>query len=73
MWRTVIVAKGEKLTLQNRWLHVILMGGKKMRVRCAIDQYVSSFTTAIREQDAEKLKIPELLRTDPFFEDDLDG
>jgi len=44
-----------------------------MRVRYAIDRYVSSFTTAIKENDPEKLKIPQLLRTDRFFEDELDG
>ena len=59
--------------LVNLLNHVVRMEGKKTRVRYAIDQYVSSLTTAIQKKDAQRLKLPDILRTDPFFEDDLDG
>ena len=53
--------------------HVIRMEGKKMRVRYAIDQYIRSFTSAVKNEDASLLKIPVIIQSDPFFEDDLDG
>jgi CRISPR-associated protein Cas1 len=52
---------------------VIMWNGKKMRVRYAIDKYVSSLTTAINNNDQSKLKIPVLIPFDKFFEDELDG
>ena len=53
--------------------HVIRLDGKKMRVRYAIDRYVRSLTSAIEKQDAGLLLLPELIRDDPLFEDELDG
>ena len=44
-----------------------------MRVRYAIDRYVRSLTSAIEKQDAGLLLLPELIRDDPLFEDELDG
>ena len=51
----------------------VKMNGKKLRVRYAIDRCVSSLTSAISHQDAEKLVLPELIMIDEFFEDDEDG
>ena len=53
--------------------HVIRLDGKKMRVRYAIDRYVKSLTSAIDHKDAGQLLLPELVRDDPLFEDELDG
>ena len=53
--------------------HIIRMNGKKMRVRYAIDQYVKSLTSAVDGQDAGLLRLPELIRNDPTFEDEQDG
>lgn len=69
----------ETLTKSNRSSlialvnHVIRFENKKMRVRYAIDWYVKSFTAAVQGQDAGLLRLPELLRSDPCFEDEQDG
>lgn len=66
------------LTRQNRNELIGLMNypmifdGKKMRVRYIIDRYVSSLSSAFLKKDASLLKVPELMRLDDFFEDDLD-
>ena len=48
----------------------IQIGGKKMKLRNAIDVYVKSLVTAINENDAERLLLPELLPLDALFEED---
>lgn len=55
--------RNELATLVNA---VILWDGKKMRVRNAIDKYVSSLTTAIRSLDPNELKLPVLIRQDKY-------
>lgn len=39
----------------------------------AIDQYIASLTTAINEQDPDRLILPEIVMVEEHFEDDLDG
>lgn len=51
----------------------VLMKKKKTRVRYAIDEYISSLTTAIKNEDADLLVVPQLIRLDLNFEDDEDG
>lgn len=66
----------EELTKENRrglinLVNVpVLIDGKKMRVRYAIDKYVRSLVSAINENDTELIQIPELIPLDEFFEDD---
>lgn len=50
----------------------MLFDGKKMRVRYIIDRYVASLSAAILNDDVSLIKVPELIRLDDFFEDDLD-
>lgn len=50
--------------------NLILWNGKQMRIRNAIDKYVSSLTTAIDKNNADLLKIPEIIRTDIYNEED---
>lgn len=50
--------------------NLVLLDGKKMRIRNAIDKYVSSLTTAIEKNNADLLKIPEIIRTDIYNEED---
>lgn len=59
--------------LVNLVNHTIRIDGRKMRVRYAVDWYVKSLTTAINTQDAGMLRLPELIRNDPAFEDEQDG
>lgn len=69
----------EELTKTNRRDLINLMNvpirfnGKKMRVRYAIDKYISSLTTSIEKNNAELLKIPDLIKIETDFEDDEDG
>ncbi len=51
----------------------VKMNGKKTRLRYAIDKYISSFTTAILENDPDRLIVPEIVMIDEFFEDEQDG
>ena len=62
--------KQELIALINK---PIFIDGKKMRVRYAIDRYVSSFTSALEKGDPSLLCIPVLLRLEENFEDELDG
>lgn len=45
---------------------VILLDGKKMRVRNAIDRCVSSLTTAIKRLSPKELKLPTLIQQDKY-------
>ena len=51
---------------------VVLWNGKRMRLRNAVDKYVSSLTTAIRQLSPAKLKLPEIVRTDIYNDTDDD-
>ena len=51
---------------------VVLWNGKKMKLRNAIDRYVSSLTTAILRDDAGLLLIPEILRSGAYGGEDGD-
>ncbi len=51
----------------------VKINGRKTRIRYAIDQYVSSLTTAINDRDAGRLVIPEIVTIDENFEDERDG
>ena len=51
---------------------VVLWDGKRMRLRNAIDRYVSSLTTATRNLSPAKLKLPEMIRADIYNETDDD-
>lgn len=68
----------DQLTKSNRkdligiMNYPMLFDGKKMRVRYIIDRYVASLSSALLKEDASLLKVPELIRLDDFFEDDLD-
>lgn len=59
--------KNELAALVNT---VVLFDGKKMRMRNAIDKYVSTLTTAITELSPKKLKIPEIIRQDIYNDTD---
>lgn len=48
----------------------VMWNGKKMKIRNAIDKYVSSLTTAIEKENADLLKIPTIIRTDMYGEED---
>lgn len=66
----------ETLTRENRrdiinLVNVpILIEGKKMRVRYAIDRYVKSLVSAVNENNVDLLQLPELTDIDEWFEDD---
>lgn len=45
---------------------VVLWDGKRMRMRNAIDRYVSSLTSAVNQLSPKLLKLPEPLRDDPY-------
>ncbi|MBE6639036.1 MAG: type II CRISPR-associated endonuclease Cas1 [Ruminococcaceae bacterium] len=49
---------------------IVRMDGKKMRLRNAIDKYVNSLTTAINKEDPSLLKIPQIIRTDLYRDED---
>lgn len=68
MFRTVTVYRGEKIAVRQGWLvnAVILWEGKRMRVRNAIDKYVSSLTTAITRLQPNALKIPVIPKPDIY-------
>lgn len=51
----------------------VRMGNRKMRVRYAIDKYISSLTSSIDKNDPEILQFPSLIEIDEMFEDDEDG
>ncbi len=59
--------RNELCALVNR---LVLWEGKKMRVRNAIDKYVSSFTTAVEHRSAKYIKIPQIIREDIYSEED---
>ena len=51
----------------------VKMNGRKIRIRYAIDRCIASLTSAITDNNADKLILPELIMIDEFFEDDEDG
>lgn len=55
--------KNELAALVNA---VIEWDGKKMRIRNAIDKYISSLTTAITRLSPQALKIPTVIRQDLY-------
>ena len=59
--------KNELVSLVNA---VTLWDGKKMRVRNAIDKYISSLTSALNHLSVEYLKIPSIIRADVYQETD---
>jgi CRISPR-associated protein Cas1 len=68
----------EKLTKQQRNELVDLVNSivicekKKMRVRNAIDRYISSFTTAIEKGNPRLIKFPVIIKKNGVFEDEGD-
>jgi CRISPR-associated protein Cas1 len=48
----------------------VIIDGKKMRVRNAIDVYVRSLTTSIENEDAKYLKLPQIIKTEFYSEED---
>jgi CRISPR-associated protein Cas1 len=59
--------KNELAALVNA---VVLWDGKKMRLRNAVDRYVSSLTSAVSRLSPKLLKIPAMIRTDAYNETD---
>lgn len=53
-----------KRSLVNLINSMVLLNGKKMKLHNALDFYVASLTTAIDEQDYERLKIPIIIDND---------
>ena len=49
---------------------LVLWDGKKMRLRNALDKYVSSLTTAVNHLSPAKLKLPEIIRADVYNDED---
>ena len=67
MFRTVTVYTGEKISLDGGWM---AGSGEKMRLRNALDRYVSSLTSAVTNLSPGKLIIPEIIRTDVYCDED---
>ncbi|WP_446787846.1 type II CRISPR-associated endonuclease Cas1 [Macellibacteroides fermentans] len=67
-----------ELTKENRRDLINLINGlvqfdnKKMKVRYAIDRYISSLTSAVEKLNAKLLKIPLIIDNDVFFEEEGD-
>ena len=59
--------KNELACLVN---NVVLWDGKRMKVRNAIDKYVSSLTGAINNLSPDKLKPPEIIKNDIYNDTD---
>ena len=66
------LTKQQRKELINLVNHTMLCDGKKMRVRNAIDKYISSFTSAIETGNAGKIHFPILVRNNKLM-DDTDG
>lgn len=64
------LTKENRKGLINLVNYPVLIDGKKMRVRYAVDVYVKSLVSAINENNVDYLQIPEVIPTDEFFEDD---
>lgn len=60
------LTKQQKNELAGLVNAVIIWEGKKMRIRNAIDKYVSSLTTAITKLSLQALKIPTVIRQDVY-------
>lgn len=60
------LTKQQKNELAGLVNAVIIWEGKKMRIRNAIDKYVSSLTTAITKLSPQALKIPAVIRQDVY-------
>lgn len=66
------LTKQQRKELINLVNHTMLCDGKKMRVRNAIDKYISSFTSAIEAGNVGKIHFPILVRNNKLM-DDTDG
>ena len=64
------LTKNQKNALAALVNEVVLIDGKKMRVRNAIDRYVASLAGAMNKPDAKLLKLPELLKRDIYNDAD---
>lgn len=69
----------EKLTFENKVKIISLLNlpvkfdDKNMRVRYAIDRYISSLTSFFNTGALEAFKLPSLIKLNRLFEDDLDN
>ena len=59
--------RSELVSLVNDY---VMLNGRKMRIRNAMDDYVSSLTTAILRSKPDALSLPEIIRTDIYDEGD---
>ena len=64
------LTRGQRNALAAIVNEQILWNGKRMKLRNAVDRYISSLTTAIDRHDASLLKIPEMIRTNLYREED---
>ena len=62
---TEALTRGQRNELAALVNTVILWNGKRMRLRNAVDQYISSLTTAVKNLAPDRLKIPEMLPPEP--------
>lgn len=61
--------RNELACLVNR---IVLLDGKHMKMRNAVDKYVCSLTSAIEHNNPKLLKLPEIIKHDIASEDDWD-
>lgn len=64
------LTKQQKNELASLVNDVVLWNGKRMRVRNAIDKYISSLTTAITHCDPKSLLLPTVIRHDCYRDED---
>ncbi len=64
------LTKQQKNELASLVNHYIEWDGKTMKIRNAIDKYISSLTTSINKQSSKYLKIPSIIKEDIY--NDLD-
>jgi len=64
------LTKQQKNELASLVNCVVLFDGKRMRLRNALDKYVSSLTSAVNKLSPGLLKIPEIIRSDIYNEID---
>ncbi|WKY48036.1 type II CRISPR-associated endonuclease Cas1 [Eubacteriaceae bacterium ES3] len=61
------LTKENRRDLINLVNHTVLIGNRKYHLRYALNEYISSLTSAIAEEKIELLKIPEIHKNDIFF------
>ncbi|HHW46150.1 MAG TPA: type II CRISPR-associated endonuclease Cas1 [Clostridiales bacterium] len=49
--------------------NVVEFGGKKMRIRNAVEKYIQSFSTAVERNNAKYILFPKIIRQDLYFEE----